>query len=343
MSKECLMYKEDFEEFLARLIEGHSIFCPSGEDISPGIKKVAGREQFALHRGPSHFSFKHYFLPQTERLFSFDMASNKIDASNGELDDNKLVVLIGLRPCDAMAIELLDQVFLQRGPEDVFYARRRRRTRIISFACSEPRTTCFCESVGCGPDAAASADMVIFALKDSYIVKTITQCGEELLNNTGMNLDGVSTEKLGEREQMINESRDRLEKVFTSEDLNGKIMDFEASYWKQICQKCLGCGICTYFCPTCHCFDIVDEVAGSKGRRIRSWDSCMYPLFTLHASGHNPRPTRKERMRQRIMHKFVYSMEQYGRRFCVGCGRCVIHCPVNLDLRLVIKEIAEGK
>ena len=109
---------------------------------------------------------------------------------------------------------------------------------------------------------------------------------------------------------------------------------FEEEVWETITNNCLGCGACTYLCPTCHCFDITDEINGSgEGIRLRSWDSCQYSLFTKHASGHNPRVNKKQRMRQRIMHKFSYTVEKNEAIFCVGCGRCVHHCPVNLDIR----------
>jgi sulfhydrogenase subunit beta (sulfur reductase) len=343
MSNELVVHRDDFKGFLARLIEGYAVFGPSQDDGSDSIVRIEKPEQFRVQRGPSHFSFKHFFLPQIENLFSFDLNSKKIDTSSDDIDNCKPVLLIGLRPCDAMAVQLLDKVFMEREPKDVFYANRRDRTQIISFACSEPRSTCFCDSVGCQPDSEAGADIIIHELKNDYVVKPITQRGDELLKNTGMHLDEVSKQITAEKEQNMVEAREQLKKVFTIDDLDGKVIDFDASHWKQICQKCLGCGVCTYFCPTCHCFDIIDEVEDASGRRIRSWDSCMYPLFTLHASGHNPRPTRKERMRQRIMHKFVYAIKQYGRRFCVGCGRCVTQCPVNFDIRDVINEIMETK
>ena len=102
---------------------------------------------------------------------------------------------------------------------------------------------------------------------------------------------------------------------------------------------CLGCGVCTFLCPTCHCFDILDEGDSEQGERIRIWDSCMFPLFTLHASGTNPRPGGKERMRQRIMHKFSYFLDNHDQPGCTGCGRCIRSCPVNLDIREVLEEI----
>jgi ferredoxin len=115
---------------------------------------------------------------------------------------------------------------------------------------------------------------------------------------------------------------------------------FEEEVWETITNNCLGCGACTYLCPTCHCFDITDETNGKgDGIRIRTWDSCQYPLFTLHASGHNPRVNKKQRMRQRLMHKFSYTVEKNDAIFCVGCGRCVIHCPVNLDIREMLQTL----
>ena len=133
-------------------------------------------------------------------------------------------------------------------------------------------------------------------------------------------------------------SSEKLQSDVNIKNLKEKLdKAFDASFWNEIHQKCLGCGICTFLCPTCYCFDITDEVKDEQGKRIRCWDSCMFPQFTLHASGHNPRPTYRERMRQRIMHKFNYCPENYKETFCVGCGRCIRNCPVNLDIRQIIK------
>lgn len=117
---------------------------------------------------------------------------------------------------------------------------------------------------------------------------------------------------------------------------------FDSPLWGTIAERCLGCGVCTYLCPTCHCFDISDKIKGERGRRMRSWDSCQYALFTMHASGHNPRPSKRERMRQRIMHKFLYAQDNFKETFCVGCGRCVRSCPVNLDIRENVALLATG-
>ena len=67
----------------------------------------------------------------------------------------------------------------------------------------------------------------------------------------------------------------------------------------------------------------------------------MFPSFTLEASGHNPRSLNKERMRQRIMHKFCYTVKNFEDIFCVGCGRCITNCPVNIDIRETLAEVVK--
>jgi Fe-S-cluster-containing hydrogenase component 2 len=114
---------------------------------------------------------------------------------------------------------------------------------------------------------------------------------------------------------------------------------FEDDFWQQASEKCLGCGACAYLCPTCHCFDISDETVGGAQVRYRTWDTCNFPLFTLEASGFNPRKQKSQRLRQRILHKFSYFPSTHGMAACVGCGRCVRACPVNLDIRTMLAQI----
>jgi len=111
---------------------------------------------------------------------------------------------------------------------------------------------------------------------------------------------------------------------------------YDATFWDDIAFACINCGTCTYVCPTCWCFDIQDEVSKNSGLRMRNWDSCMYPLFTIHGTGYNPRNTKVQRVRQRFMHKLKYYVDRYNDGIqCVGCGRCIRLCPVNIDIRRV--------
>ena len=115
--------------------------------------------------------------------------------------------------------------------------------------------------------------------------------------------------------------------------------NFENDFWTDISLKCLGCGACSFLCPTCHCFDIVDEANWHAGQRRRNWDCCSHPMFTKHASGHNPRPDQASRCRQRVMHKFKYFPERFEQIACVGCGRCARACCVGQNLVSILTDI----
>lgn len=135
------------------------------------------------------------------------------------------------------------------------------------------------------------------------------------------------------------------EAIVTKLDLKNidKILDpnFDNQIWEEVSEICIGCGTCSFLCPTCTCFDVIDENVPNenRGRRVRIWDTCQSCLYTLHTSGHNPRNSCIERVRNRILHKFCYYPENYGMLGCVGCGRCVQLCPANNDLRAIIEKI----
>ena len=118
---------------------------------------------------------------------------------------------------------------------------------------------------------------------------------------------------------------------------------FDSPFWREHALACLGCGACAYTCPVCHCFDIVDEGHARQGVRARNWDACQFPLFTLHASGHNPRGSQAERQRQRIYHKFVVYPEKFGEILCTGCGNCARACPAGLGVLPVVAEISHAE
>jgi ferredoxin len=116
---------------------------------------------------------------------------------------------------------------------------------------------------------------------------------------------------------------------------------FESPEWPAVSLRCLGCGACAYTCPTCHCFDIVDEGVAGSGIRARNWDACQFPMFTMHASGHNPRSGQAQRQRQRIFHKFKIYPDKFGEILCTGCGNCTRNCPVSLGVRPVLAKFSE--
>ena len=187
------------------------------------------------------------------------------------------------------------------------------------MACDNPCSTCFCTTAGCGPYHEEGLDLLLSDQGDHYLAKVLTDKGQVLADKAGWttNADGGPLEDgkaAAEAKITAAIETDRLRSLDTLA-LHG------ADFWEDISFSCINCGTCTFVCPTCWCFDIQDEVYGKKGVRMRNWDSCMFPIFTVHTTGHNPRGTKLQRLRQRFMHKLKYFVDKYDKGImCVAAA-----------------------
>jgi len=333
--------KDKIEELLDFLAERYRLFAPVPTDETDVIfAEVKQSEQVRLDFYNSRQAPKELFFPQSQRLFSY---SKDAGPTVMEPKEKRQRVIFGLRPCDANSLTILDKVFDGPDYKDPYYIERRKNTIIFSLACNSPQSNCFCTSLSSGPFSRDGTDAFVADLGDKYFFEAVTPAGERIIKEMPQ-LQEAQDKDIIRREELQAEAEAKIAKKVELDNLPEELADmFDNPIWSEIHQKCLGCGVCTYLCPTCHCFDILDEEAGGESKRIRIWDSCMYPCFTLEASGHNPRPTGKQRMRQRIMHKFNYFVENYGQFACVGCGRCLRNCPVNMDITRAIEAIKNAR
>ena len=182
---------------------------------------------------------------------------------------------------------------------------------------------------------------------EKYIyLKTNTEKGEKTLSKVSEILEKADENDIKPIKEEIKKTLDRLPLKDVKTDGFGAGMTdelFDRPEWEQLSQSCLGCGTCTFVCPTCQCYDIKDYKTNSGVLRCRCWDSCMYSEFTKMSAG-QPRLTQKERFRQRFMHKLVYFPENNGGVFgCVGCGRCLNSCPISMNIVKVIKTLGRQK
>lgn len=288
---------------------------------------------------------KDLFFPQSENLYAMKTTEGgrKIELVDNSCTGNDFAVF-GVRACDAASFGILDRVFLS-APADAYYKARREKSVVITVACGEPETSCFCHTFGIDSAEPAGDISCIFA-GDSLYLDAKTEKGAALLESLDV-LEDATDADLGAVEAARNEARENLAKTplydLTTEGFGaGKTMDlFNSPKWAELSEACLGCGTCTFVCPTCQCYDIRDYDTGRGIQRYRCWDSCMYSGFTLMSAG-QPRLTQVERFRQRFMHKLVYYPDNNEGIFsCVGCGRCVVKCPQHLNIVKVIKTLGK--
>ena len=277
-------------------------------------------------------SAKQQFFPQTDLISSYDGQGSHHDVDVS----GKKTVLFGLRPCDARALVILDPVFGGED-EDPFYLSRRADTVIVTLACSDVLDTCFCTSLGEGPFSPEGSDILVTDLEDRYLFEPVSEKGGQFLGEFASHFRQAAEKETETREKMAAESVRKLSKMDT-EGIGDRLADIlESGYWDKAYRTCLACGSCTFLCPTCHCFAFYEKPGAEGGNRYRCWDSCQFPGYALEASGHNPRSLGKDRVHNRFKHKFEYFIKNFNKIACVGCGRCILHCPVNIDLRELFK------
>ena len=334
---------DKIQSFFAKIAENANLYLPiDNNDGTASYGKWSENVQWSNALNTTK-SPKDFFFPQTEDLMRFKTEGKNIEVIDIR-EETRDFVIFGVRACDVKSFEILDRVFLTE-PRDSFYAMKREKGIIVSVACTRPGETCFCRTFGI--DAAEPAgDVSAWKCDDALYLQANTEKGEKLLASLG----DLLTEDCGcaveEQKKSISKIMDKLPLKDLSTDAfgGGKTQElFNDPAWDELSSTCLGCGTCTFVCPTCQCYDIKDFNTGNGVIRYRCWDSCMYSDFTKMAHGNN-RLTQKERFRQRFMHKLVYYPENNGGLFsCVGCGRCLAKCPISMNIVKVMKKIGGNK
>jgi ferredoxin len=328
--------KSQWSPGLDRLRDTCRLFGPVQEKGTHSFRELAEDQTPDLSFQNSRLSPKSLVFPQSETMLGYSLAPDdpERDIMKAAPKDYGPRAVIGIRPCDAKALVLVKMNFDTDEYQDPYWLNLYEATTFVGLACDTPCSTCFCTSAGSGPYHEEGLDVLLVARDDHYLAKVLTDKGADLLKKAGW------TEMVDAQD--IDASKQAAEARVTAGIETDTLRDadtmtlYGADFWDDVAFACINCGTCTFTCPTCWCFDIQDEVYRKKGLRMRNWDSCMFPIFTVHTTGHNPRDTKTQRVRQRFMHKLKYFVDKYGQGImCVGCGRCVRQCPVNIDIRKV--------
>ncbi len=328
-----IISKQNLKKLPARLIEsGFRVIAPKKGSEAILFGEITSYEEYDEDCLKPERSIKEMFFPRTEKVFKYrHIGKGKIKLKESENFDQK-TVLFGVRPCDAASLPIMDKIF-SWDYQDNYSLKRREETYLISISCEAPDEFCLCTTLGLSPASENGSDILLLKRdEESFYARVITTKGEEICSQA---------------EELFEDTNDKSPEGFEGPEIKTNLEQikpwldghFENEMWDELGLRCLGCGSCTYVCPTCHCFDIIDEGGLKSGARVKNWDSCGFGLFTLHASGHNPRSTQLRRYRQRIMHKFKYYNEKFEYTACVGCGRCIKSCPVDINLAEILETI----
>mgnify|MGYP001067715748 CR=1 FL=1 len=317
--------KNRLNELLEGWMKNYRVVAPHRNGKALVFEEVKKASDVILNDEITYKSPKEYLFPQVEKIMTFG------DGVEPESTEVRKTIVLGVKTCDLEALKVMTAVFTKGKYTDTYFEKNLNNTVLIGLGCRAEKPGCFCNARGLNKAHSQACDMFLTDSGDEYMAEILTCKGEELL-------EGLQLEEAPSPAAIPQD--DNQAGVLEIDGEENVI--FNKTDWASISEKCLGCGTCTFICPTCHCFEFKDTVLEGVPVRYRCWDSCMYPKFTIHASGHNPRASKKERYRQRIMHKYLYVKQNFGYTACTGCGRCIRSCPAGMNIKSVVTEIMEN-
>ncbi|MGD9496193.1 MAG: 4Fe-4S dicluster domain-containing protein [Armatimonadota bacterium] len=341
-----LLSRTDIRRFIEHLMSAADHFVAPRRALHGDVvfAEVQSADQVELEYDNSLISPACYVLPQREAIFTYALPEGG-PPELAPVPAPATHVLFGVRPCDVAAIQYLDRFFMGGDFVDDVYATRRATKTIVAMACLEPKSeACWCTCSHAGPVAREGYDLQLTPMGEAYLVEIGSERGRELAEMAGESLREAPEELVAERERLIDAAYEEFDRRGNIAQAMRWISGDEtpAELWEELGAKCFSCGSCSLVCPVCSCFDTYEYVEDGRGARIRCWDSCRFPGYSLEASGFNPRQTPPERIFHYAHHKLCRdTFTKYGRPGCVGCGRCVQICPAQIDLPRIAEMIRE--
>lgn len=334
--------KEAFPAWVEQMLAAYRVVAPRAVQDRYVFDVIRSPDEMDLGYTTTALPPKKFLLPQREELLRFDLNSSTIEP----VIEAEPTVILGMHTCDLHAVNLLDEVF-KGGYTDQHYTARRDSTVIVSLECLSPCTEhSFCKSMGTA-SFTEGFDLHLTDLGDRYAIDIGTDRGRALAEAMP-HITDATDEDYARLNRTLSEKWPRfpyrLEADIT--ELAGLLsVSYDSDLWEELGDKCLACGACTIVCPTCYCFNVVDEVdfTLNAGHRYREWDGCPLTEFALVAGGHNFRKANAARQRHRFYRKGKYQMNAHGMVGCVGCGRCAQACLVGINPVETFNELARRR
>jgi len=322
---------------------------PAGwtDEQEPGRYRLKRREDEALFGysvGPQ--SFKKYLHPAEIRLWSAERQGGTFRILNSSAKPRRPQAFLGVRACELAALAVQDRVLLEDKYRDPIYDQHRRGAFVIAVQCIQAASTCFCASMGTGPQVLDGFDLVLTELLGNggqrFLVAAGSGRGAEMLTELNA-IPATGEDRQQARISVEAAARQQVRSLDTTDIRELLHKNFEHSRWDNVASRCLACANCTMVCPTCFCTSVEDltDIAGDHAERWRRWDSCFTQSFS-YIHGGSVRSSAKARYRQWMTHKLASWIDQFGTSGCVGCGRCITWCPVGIDITEEVRAIREG-
>ncbi|HLX34827.1 MAG TPA: 4Fe-4S dicluster domain-containing protein [Candidatus Limnocylindrales bacterium] len=294
----------------------------------------------AFDTGPAWRGIKPWTFPSRVESVGFETRPDGSVAVRAEVAAGTPTAIIGARACDLAALAIHDRVLTGGPAVDADYAARRSDLFVVAVECALATATCFCGSMGTGPEVTTGADIVLSELDGGCAARADTAAGARLLAELALETAGPSG--AADAAAQVAATRASLGSGVDTAGLPARLLaNLDHPRWDQIAERCLACASCTLVCPTCFCTGttVSSDLDGTASSSARAWDSCFTAGFAQVVGG-SFRPRQRDRYRQWLTHKFGTWWDQFGTSGCVGCGRCVAWCPVGIDVREELAIIA---
>lgn len=321
------------------------IIAPISDDKSIVFDEVQNLAQVVLDYKKTLLPIRKILYPPKQELLSFneELIINQNIQFTELSKPSQWTVLFGLHPCDLNAINIQDQFYLHGKFIDPFYKQIRENTFIVGHSCL-PGDDCFCNNTNTD-DINQGFDLFLNELDGQYLVWVGSTKGEDFVAKNYDHFSKTITQEDLDRFTEWNNYRRKMFKHKFGLHSMPKLMELSlgSNIWEELGEECLSCGLCTTVCPTCSCYNIKDELDAAEfgsGARYRYWDSCMLPIFSMVSSGYNFRENRSDRLKLYYTHKLKGYQGIFEQPSCVGCGRCIDACPVNINILRVVKELS---
>ncbi|MCS7180598.1 MAG: 4Fe-4S dicluster domain-containing protein, partial [bacterium] len=284
----------DWIKFLRGKIEERIIYAPIDNEglLFYEILNEGNIEKVVYNRARPVEPLKLFLYPFKERTYP-------------ELENIPQIVVIGPASCDLKGTEILDRVFKDSEFKDPNYFKRKENTLIISIDCKNPYKTCFCTVVGVRPYPEENYDLNLSFIENGFIIEIGSEKGRNFIGEDTRfyNVTESQIKILNEERKNVIQKIEEINEEYNLKNFENLKGMFQKEYWdKQVDVKnCVSCGSCTSNCPTCVCFLLEDTSEKDAFKKVKVWDSCLFPGYAKMASGETPRPTLYERYANRLL------------------------------------------